>query len=186
MDGPQLDQALLQRAQRGDRAAFEQIVLRHQGAVYGYLRARLIQPTDAEDLTQEVFLRCYLGRARFDTNSLVRPWLLGIARNLLREHVRAVKRRKETGWTELCLELEELMPQRNEREEEILAHLPSCLQSLGQSARQALDLYYASRLRLVEIGEQLKRSEGAVKLLLFRARQALRRCLDVKTTERAP
>jgi RNA polymerase sigma-70 factor (ECF subfamily) len=49
---------------------------------------------------------------------------------------------------------------------------------LGQSARQALEMYYASRLRLAEIGQQLKRSEGAVKLLMFRARQALRRCLD--------
>ena len=180
IDGPLPDQTLIERAQRGDRVAFGQIVVRHQGAVYGYLRARLLQPTDAEDLTQEVFLRCYLARARFDTAALIRPWLLGIARNLLREHVRAVKRRKETGWTELCLQLEEMIPNHDDRAEEILAHLPFCLQSLGQSARQALDLYYASRLRLAEIGEQLKRSEGAVKLLMFRARQAVRRCLDSK------
>jgi RNA polymerase sigma-70 factor (ECF subfamily) len=59
-----------------------------------------------------------------------------------------------------------------------MTQLPVCLQSLGQSARQALELHYASRLRLADIGDHLKRSEGAVKLLLFRARQALRRCLD--------
>jgi RNA polymerase sigma-70 factor (ECF subfamily) len=39
-------------------------------------------------------------------------------------------------------------------------------------------MHYASRLRLIQISEQLKRSEGAVKLLLYRARQALKRCLD--------
>lgn len=178
------DQALIELAKQGDREAFETIVRRHQGAVYGYLRARLLQPSDAEDLTQEVFLRCYQGRARFDSNSLVRPWLIGIARNLLREHVRKVVRRKEVAWTELCLDLEELIACENTATEDILQHLPQCMQSLGQSARQSLDLRYNARLRLAEIGEKLHRSEGAVKLLMFRARQALRNCLDKKLRTR--
>jgi RNA polymerase sigma-70 factor (ECF subfamily) len=166
-------------ARHDDRAAFEQIVRDHQGAVYGYLRARLLQPDDAEDLTQEVFLRSYLARARFDSTGQMRPWLFGIARNLLREHVRKQKRRREVGWTKLCLELEELgpVPQQDDRYEEFVGQLPQCLAGLGQSARHALDLHYASKLRVVQIGEQLKRSEGAVKLLLYRARQALKRCL---------
>lgn len=180
MDGQALDKHLIERAQEGDRVAFEQIVARHQGAVYGYLRARLLQPTDAEDLAQEVFLRCYLARARFDSNNMLRPWLYGIARNLLREHVRRLRRRREVAWTELCLELEDMTPGHDDRYDDILLHLPTCLQSLGQSARQALDLYYAAKLRLAEIGDQLRRSEGAVKLLLFRSRQALKRCLDHK------
>lgn len=178
MDAQASEQALIHQAQRGDRAAFEQIVQRYQGAVYGYLRARVLHSGDAEDLTQEVFLRCYLARARFDSANQFRPWLLGIARNILREHVRRMKRRKEVAWTELCLELEQLVPDKNERYEQYIGQLPQCLGSLGQSARQALDMHYASRLRLAEISEHLKRSEGAVKLLLYRARQALKRCLD--------
>lgn len=178
MDAQAHDRTLIERVQQGDRAAFEQLVVRHQNAVFAYLRARLSQPTDADDLTQEVFLRCYLARARFDANSLVRPWLFGIARNLLHEHVRRLRRRKEVAWTELCLELEQISPAEHDQYDEFLGHLPVCLDSLGQSARQALELHYASRLRLVEIGEHLKRSEGAVKLLLFRARQALKRCLN--------
>ena len=174
------EQALIERAQRGDRAAFEEIVERHQGAVFGYLRARLLQPTDAEDLTQEVFLRCYQGWARFDTASLIRPWLIGIARNLLREHSRKVKRRKEVAWTELCLELEEMLPPDERTYEDVISLLPSCLESLGDSAKQALNLRYSAKLRLADIGEKLKRSEGAVKLLMFRARQALKNCLDGK------
>jgi RNA polymerase sigma-70 factor (ECF subfamily) len=106
--------------------------------------------------------------------------LIGIARNLLREHVRRVKRRKEVGWTELCLQLEDLIDEQDDRYDAVMARLPECLQSLGQSARQALDLRYQARLRLAEIGEQLRRSEGAVKLLMFRARQALKNCLDSK------
>lgn len=177
------EQALIEQAKRGDREAFAILVQRHQGAVFAYLRARLLQPNDAEDLTQEVFLRSFLSRAKFDSNSLLRPWLLGIARNLLREHVRKVTRRKEVGWTELCLELEDLAPENNGWYEDIMGYLPACLDQLGQSARQALDLRYQGRLRLSEIGEKLRRSEGAVKLLMFRARQALRNCLEKKVRQ---
>ena len=174
------DKALVEAAQRGDRAAFETIIQRHQRAIFGYLRARLLEPSDAEDLCQEVFLRSFVSRGRFDSSIMVRPWLIGIARNLLREHIRRHKRRKEVAWTELCLHLEQMVPLDDHADDDVLAHLPMCLSSLGQSARQALDLRYQARLRLSEIGSKLHRSEGAVKLLMFRARQALKSCLDRK------
>lgn len=178
----QEERELIERAKQGDREAFEAIILNHQGAIYGYLRSRLMQPTDAEDMTQDVFMRCFEARARFDSSSQIRPWLIGIARNLLREHMRRLKRRKEVAWTELCLELEELIESQPENlYDDVLVNLPGCLGSLGQSARQAIDLRYCNRLRLAEIGQRLRRSEGAVKLLMFRARQALKYCLDRKS-----
>jgi RNA polymerase sigma-70 factor, ECF subfamily len=82
------DNTLLESAQQGDQAAFGEIVRRHQGSIYGFLRARLLQNSDAEDLTQETFLRAYTCRARFDSSCQVGPWLIGIARNVLREHAR--------------------------------------------------------------------------------------------------
>jgi RNA polymerase sigma-70 factor (ECF subfamily) len=174
------DQALIERLLAGDRAAFEAIVTAHQKAIYGYLRARLLQINDAEDLAQEVFLRFYLARARFDTANLIRPWLLGIARNLLKEHMRKIKRRKETGWTRLCLELEDLVQGDADLYDDVLLHLPVCLEGLGQSAREAIELRYQGELQLAEIGQKLHRSEGAIKLLMFRARQALKYCLQNK------
>ncbi|HTN75617.1 MAG TPA: RNA polymerase sigma factor [Pirellulaceae bacterium] len=172
---------LMEAAQRGDKAAFSTIVQQHQGAVYGYFCARLIESTDAEDLCQEVFLRCYLGREKFQRAIAVRPWLLGIARNLIREHVRRKHRRREVAWTELCLEIETLGAG-DDQHDEVLSHLPLCLESLGKSAREALQLRYHARMKLQEIGKKLCRSEGAVKLLMFRARQALKNCLDRKLT----
>ena len=59
-----------------------------------------------------------------------------------------------------------------------MGKLPRCLEALGPSARQAIDLYYQDDLRMREIAERFKRSEGAVKLLVHRARQAVRRCLE--------
>jgi RNA polymerase sigma-70 factor (ECF subfamily) len=178
---PAVERAEVERLRQGDRAAFESIVGRHQGRVFGYLRSRILELADAEDLTQEVFLRFYQRLDQFQSASPVRPWLLGIARNLLREHVRRVRRRREVAWTELCLELDEMIRAPEDGQDDALAHLPGCLGTLGESARTALDLYYGSSFRVSEIGQKLHRSEGAVKLLMFRARQALKLCLDHKS-----
>ncbi len=174
------DSHLLEAAQRGDHGAFATFVRRHERMVWGYLRARLPNAADAEDLCQEVFLRLYSGKAvpREAGRSDLRAWLLGIARNVLREYVRKTRRRREIAWTELCLELETDGDGDVHTYEETLAHLPGCLQSLGPSARQAIDLYYHDDLSMRDIAERFKRSEGAVKLLVFRARQAVKRCLD--------
>lgn len=177
-EGSEGHRALVAAAQRGDKEAFAALVELYQNTVYGFLRARLIEHADVEDLSQEVFLRCYLGREKLSRASTVGGWLIGIARNLLREHVRRVQRRRETAWTELCLELDALVSEHHDAHDEALQHLPRCLESLGQSAREAIDLRYRSQFRMATIAERLKRSEGAVKLLVHRARQALRHCLD--------
>jgi RNA polymerase sigma-70 factor (ECF subfamily) len=62
----------------------------------------------------------------------------------------------------------------------LLKLLPECVENLGDSARQAVRMHYKRRMRLKTIGETLGRSLGAVKLLMFRARKALRKCLDEK------
>jgi RNA polymerase sigma-70 factor, ECF subfamily len=173
-------------AQQGDRQAFTWLVERHQRTVYGFLRARLTDAADAEDLCQEVFLRFYLGREKLERANTVGAWLTGIARNILREHVRRLSRRKEVAWTELCLELDQLAKPADGREHDAMVHLPKCLDSLGQSAREAIDLRYRAQLRMEEIGRRLKRSEGAVKLLVHRARQALRNCLERKLLPGGP
>jgi RNA polymerase sigma-70 factor, ECF subfamily len=173
-------QALVQNSQRGDKRAFAALVEIYQQTVYGFLRARLIEPADAEDLTQEVFLRLYLGREKLSRARAVGSWLVGIARNVLREHVKKHHRRREVAWTELCLELDELTSPHHYHEHDALHHLPGCLESLGQSARQAIELRYSASLKWAQVGERLKRSEGAVKLLVHRARQALKHCLDRK------
>ncbi|ADB16997.1 RNA polymerase, sigma-24 subunit, ECF subfamily [Pirellula staleyi DSM 6068] len=172
--------ALVQAVQRGDKKAFSVLIELYQQTVLGFLRARLTEHSDAEDLSQEVFLRCYLGRERLDRASAVGSWLIGIARNVLREHVRKRQRRKEVAWTELCLEIDELRVSVADHDDESMQHLPACISSLGPSARQAIELRYGAQLRMAKIAEYLKRSEGAVKLLVHRARQALKHCLDTK------
>jgi RNA polymerase sigma-70 factor (ECF subfamily) len=176
------EQELVRQVLAGDRAALEALVLRYQQAVYGFLRARMVPAGEAEDLTQEVFLRFYLTRERFDESQAILPWLIGIARNLLKEFARKSRRRRKVEWTELCLEIDSLTEHEDEWEQrdQVLKHLPGCLDELGPSARQAIQFHYTENLRLAEISQRLKRSEGAIKLLMFRARQALKHCLQGK------
>lgn len=164
------------------RHQLAELVRQHQMTIYAYLRARVAQPVDADDLLQEVFLRYQAGIGRYDPSRDPLPYLMGIARNLLRERARRLRRRQELTWTELCLEVEE--PAEEETlvspHQELVPHLASCLQTLAQNARTALQLYYEHKLKFKEIGQRLGRTAGAVKLLMFRARQALKRCLDLK------
>jgi len=171
-------------AQQGDREAFNAIIKQHQQAVFAYLRSRLFEPSDAEDLCQEVFLRCFQGRAKFSRDIALRPWIIGIARNVLREHVRRLKRRKEVAWAKLCLELDDLeKPSVEASEDAALEHLPDCIGTLAEKARDAIQMKYQDRMRMAEIGRKMARSEGAVKLLMHRARQALRSCLGAQLGE---
>lgn len=173
-------------AQRGDRPGIAReaaaaVLEQHQHLVFGFLRARLRDAAAAEDLCQEVFLR-YLAGGHIAADrppSEQAAWLVGIARNVLREHVRRSLRRREVSWTSLCLEVEcGAEAETSGAADETIERLPACLRALGPTARSALDLHYGDRLRLAEIARRFERSTGAVKLLLFRARQAVRRCLE--------
>ena len=165
-----------------DRAEVEAVVAAHQTMVYGFLRGRLADASAADDRCQEVFLRFLTSRPLVATGSgETSAWLVGIARNVLREHARRRARRREVSWTELCLDVEHGGNQAAGDTDDRLARIPGCLDGLGKTARTALDLHYGERLRLAEIGRRFDRSEGAVKLLLFRARQAVRRCLNTGT-----
>ena len=138
--------------------------------MYGFLRARLIEPADAEDLCQEVFLRCYLGREKLSRASDGRR-LAG------RDRPQYPPRARPPAASPPRSGLDRIMLGAGRAgrwstaaaNDDALAHLPACLSSLGQSAREAIDLRYRAQLRMAAIAERLKRSEGAVKLLVHRA-----------------
>ena len=174
------DDQLVAALKLGDTAALGTLFDRHRRVIYGFLRSRLLDPTDAEDMCQEVFTRCLQANGHFTDAHQVRPWLVGIARNVLREYVRRLRRRKEVGWTLLCLEAD--APHENGQPyDDVVEFLPGCMEALGSNARDALEMHYRGQMRLAAIGERLRRSEGAIKLLMFRARQALKNCINRKT-----
>src|SRR5580704_14294223 len=83
------DGTLIERSCRGRPDAFVEVVRRHEAAVHGFL-ARRAGPQVAADLLGEVWLRAFAGRGGYDpAHRDARPWLYGIARNVLRAHWRA-------------------------------------------------------------------------------------------------
>jgi len=161
------------------RRVFSDVYAQNRSAVFGYFRARTFDSNDAEDLTQEVFLRAFGALNRFDTTQQVRPWLMGIGRNVLREHVRKAGRRKEVSWTELCIELEDMLGD-DSPYEDVMNVLPLCMKNLSESAAQALHWHYMGGQKLQQIADRMGRTLGAVKVLMVRARQALKRCFEKK------
>jgi len=156
---------------------FSAIYAENHAMVHGYLRARILRSHDTEDLCQEVFLRAFRLLKRYNGSTPIKYWVLGIARNVLREFVRKVRRRKEVSWAELCLELEDTIEAENPYED-ILPLLSICTQQLTEAARDALNLRYMVGLKLQDIAEKMDRSLSAVKVLMHRARQILRRCIQ--------
>jgi RNA polymerase sigma-70 factor, ECF subfamily len=86
------DRELAERFQRGDRAAFDQIVRRHQKSVWHLVRRYVKRDADASDVTQQAFVRAFRGLASFRGAATVRSWLFRIAINCalswLRDHRR--------------------------------------------------------------------------------------------------
>jgi RNA polymerase sigma-70 factor (ECF subfamily) len=86
------DSELMAQAASGDEDAFAQVVLRHQVAIKSYLYRLTACREDAEDLTQEVWLRVFTRLGTFEGRSSVRTWLFGIATRLAMDHDRAKAR----------------------------------------------------------------------------------------------
>jgi RNA polymerase sigma factor (sigma-70 family) len=85
---PESDASLVRKAAHGHPSAFSDLLRRHGQAIYGYLARRGGRDV-ADDLLSEVFLRAYAARDSYDSRCQdARPWLYGIARNVLREHWR--------------------------------------------------------------------------------------------------
>ena len=79
-------------ARQGDMQAWEALVNAHQQAVFRLAYLIIGDPDEAEDITQEAFVRAYFSLARFDTQRSLRPWLVTIAVNLARNQQRSLSR----------------------------------------------------------------------------------------------
>jgi len=169
---------LIQRAKKGDPAAFAEIYDRHQPAVYRYIYYRVSDVATAEDLTSDVFVRLVEKIDRFTYRG--RPllaWLYTIARNLITDH-----HRRGGQATILTLD-EQLVAESGDLEqaaERGLAQrrLAAALPHLTKDQQQVIILKFIEGLDNAEVAQILGKPVGAVKSLQHRALAALRRILD--------
>ncbi|HVR74913.1 MAG TPA: RNA polymerase sigma factor [Planctomycetota bacterium] len=172
-------QALLERARRGDRTAFEGLVApersRLLGHIQGLLGRKLRVKVDPEDVLQESLLRALEAIARFEGRNAsdFERWLEGIARNVVRNLVR------KKGWTtelEIARDVPApgSSPSHRHRREERFERLSKAVESLSPDYRTVIRLVRIDGLKIQEVAGRMNRSESAVKNLLLRAMKALR------------
>jgi RNA polymerase sigma-70 factor, ECF subfamily len=174
------DESLVLRAQSGSMDAFELIVARFEGRLFNFIARRLglrHLNSDAEDLTQETFLRAWRGVREFRPEHRFSTWLFTIASRLVVDHQRH-RHVRLAGVQRIAEEAirREQTPHRAEVESDRAAggRLWSIAsQVLSEEQHAALWLRYAEDLSPGEVARVLGKNEVAVRVMLFRARQAL-------------
>jgi RNA polymerase sigma factor (sigma-70 family) len=160
--------------------AFAEIFDRHYDAIAAYLRRR-VEPALGDELAAETFLQAFDARARYDvTRADARPWLYGIASNLLRRHRRAEERRLRAyarAATRAGQEpdLDAVVARLDAGD--AAGALATALASLGPGERDVLLLHAWTELTYEEIADALDLPVGTVRSRLHRARHIVRELL---------
>lgn len=166
----------------GDQDAFAELVYTFQDAVYNLCYRMLGERSEAEDATQEAFLRAYLNLQRYDQNRSFKTWILSIASNHCIDRIR--KRRMvlmsidEPLPATLSLASDDPLPERvtelNERSQQV----QDLIDQLPEDYRLAVVLRYWYDYSYAEIAEVMETTESAIKSRLFRARKMLGEYID--------
>ena len=166
---------------RGDTAAFEKLIERHQSLVIGTVARMLGNNSDVEDIAQQVFIRVWKSAARYVPRAKFTTWLLKITRNLVFNELRRSKRRApspiqtETTMEEMPIKDESNpAPDASLLETELQEAIEKAIGELPETQRMAVVLRRYEELSYEQIADILDLSVPAIKSVLFRARTELR------------
>jgi RNA polymerase sigma-70 factor (ECF subfamily) len=185
-----VDDAAIERlvveARDGDPWAFGLIFDHYHDAIYRFIASRVHRPSDAEDLTQHVFVKALEALPRYEARGVpFGGWLFRLARNAVIDHVRTRHDHAELdsvlGWSHGDAGPEEIAVVRQE-----LDAVGEALASLTSEQREAIELRFFAGLSAREAAEAMGKQEGTVRGLQFRAIAALRRQLGIDGPEPAP
>jgi RNA polymerase sigma-70 factor (ECF subfamily) len=171
---PDID--LMLRFQRGDEAAFEQLVLKHQKGVLNVVYRYLGDRGAGEDAAQEVFLKVYRARASYQPQAKFTTWLYRITVNHCLNEVRS-RRSKPEGPSlvdDLVEEGAATTPDAGMNRADLRRAVKEAVDSLPENQRVAVILARYEELSYEEIAEAMQVSLEAVKSLLFRAKENLK------------
>jgi RNA polymerase sigma factor (sigma-70 family) len=192
-DGVPTDAELI-RDSGADPRAFMPLVERHHRILYGYL-ARRVGPDVAEELVSETFARAFALRERFDTQRPdARPWLFGIATNLMRNHLRSEVRQMRAYARTGAQDVDHHDEAASDARLDASVHSPAlaaAIAGLSAGDRDVLLMFAWGDLAYEEIAQALDIPVGTVRSRLNRARRQLRESLpelvaaaDTASTER--
>jgi RNA polymerase sigma-70 factor (ECF subfamily) len=178
-----IDDAAIERlvveSQAGDTWAFGMIFDHYHDPIHRYIASRVHRPSDAEDLTQHVFVKALEALPRYESRGIpFGGWLFRLARNAVIDHVRTRHDHAELdsiiGWTHDDAGPDEIAVVRQE-----LDAVGAALAGLTDDQREAISLRFFAGLSAREAAEAMGKQEGTVRGLQFRAIAALRRQLGI-------
>jgi RNA polymerase sigma factor (sigma-70 family) len=163
---------------------FAEVYRRHAIAVVSWVYRRTLDAHLAADITAETFAQAWLHRRRFRADEeSARPWLIGIARNLLRRYHRRL-RIEDRARRSLGMPVRDLDPESERRIEDLVEaetwrpRLSAALDVLPDSQREAVRLRVIDDLPYAEVATRLECSEGAARVRVSRALSTLQRELE--------
>jgi len=177
--------AAVRAVRGGEREAFGRLVRRFQRRLFGLALMMVRDPTVAEEVAQDAFVRAYTHLDSYDERRPFYPWLATIAvrlaQNRLRRHARSV--RGEGGESVGDLESGAASPFDRYATDERARELWRLVRALPSGQRTAVMLFYRDDMRVDDVARVLGVTSGTVKTLLFRARRRLREALANRTGE---
>jgi RNA polymerase sigma-70 factor (ECF subfamily) len=173
------------RVQRDDAAAFAELVERYRVRIFGHFLRRLGDRQEAEDLTQEVFLRLYRHRKRYQPRARFATWIFHITHNLACNAIRSRQNRRQVrldpapdseviGRPARLSGRRDLSPSRSLEQAELSGVVRAAVSGLAQRQRTAVELHQFHNRTYAEVAAELDMSAKAAKSLLYRARGQLR------------
>jgi RNA polymerase sigma-70 factor (ECF subfamily) len=175
---------LVERCRRGDLGAFEEVYRTHAGRLYGLVLRMVGNPSDAEDLLQEIFLSAHRKLDGFRGDSALGTWLYRLATNHCLDHLRS--RAARTGQLTDALDEEVGLPDIGTRTiaEQTVAKmdLERAVAQLPEGCRAAFVLHDVQGLEHREVAEALGIAEGTSKSQVHKARLRLREILTRRST----
>jgi len=198
MDERELDRQLVERAQRGDKHAFELLVSKYQRKLARLLARFIRDPVEVEDVAQEAFIKAYRALPSFRGDSAFYTWLYRIGINTAKNYLVAMGRRAPTT-TEFDTEDAEAFedgdqlrdintPESMLMSAEIARTVNDTLEQLPEELRNAITLRELEGLSYEDIAAIMNCPIGTVRSRIFRAREAiaerLRPLLDTRKDKR--
>jgi len=172
--------ALIERCLVGDQTAWEAIVQQHWRKVFNVAYKFVGTHDEAEDLTQDIFLKIFRSLDTFDRRANFQTWLISISRNLCIDYYRSSKKERRTidravNAADLSPASVELGPLAALEQQDMAALLRRALHALPPSLRAAVLLRDLQELSYQEIADRLSLPEGTVKSRINRGRRELAR-----------
>ncbi len=183
MGDREVDQQLVERAQRGDKHAFELLVVKYQRRL-GRLISRFVRnAAETEDVTQEAFIKAYRALPAFRGDSAFYTWLYRIGINTAKNHLLAQARRAPTStpfdadeaeaFEDASLLHEVATPENELMSKQVAAVVNASLQQLPEDLRTALTLREIEGMSYEEIAAVMNCPIGTVRSRIFRAREVV-------------